>query len=132
MATSELNQPAPSLAQLQSSLSSLVTASHILDGFAHRNKNQHRATRWWGPFDMLRRSLHKTLPDLEAAFQRAEILSSSSARGIGSKRKKTAGGGGGDVAAPAAAAKQARQPELDRVIERATWMRDVVDPRAYE
>lgn len=117
--------PSPSLAQLQSSLSSLATAAHILDGFAHRNKNQHRATKWWGPFDMLRRSLHKTLPDLEAAVQRAEVLSSSSTA-AGSKRKRAASGGAGG------AARQAKQPEQDRVAERATWMRDVVGSRAYE
>lgn len=125
MASKKITKTPPSLTQLQPSLSSLTTAAHILDGFAHRNKNQHRATRWWGPFDMLRRSLHKTLPDLEAAVQRAEIMSSSSTSAVGSKRKRTAGGGGGAV-------RQAKQPELDRVAERATWTRDVVGPRAFK
>lgn len=124
------NPPSPPLPQLQSSLCSLATAAHILDGFAHRNKNQHRSTKWWAPFDMLRRTLRKILPDLEAAVQRAEIISSAALGGPPGKRRKTGGGGGG--AGAAARGKPAKQPELDRVVERATWTRDVVKTRAYE
>lgn len=125
------NPPPPSLPQLQSSLSSLATATHILDGFAHRNKNQHRSTKWWASFDMLRRSLHKILPDLEAAVQRAKAISSSALGGPSSKRRKTAAAGGGG-AGVTAKGKPTKQPELDRVVERATWTRDVVNVRAYE
>lgn len=124
--TSALTQPAPSTSQLQCSLASLVTASHILDGFAHRNKNQHRATKWWGPFDMLRRSLHKILPDLEDAVSRAEMLASISSANISSKGKRKRAG------AAAENANKARQPELNKVIERATWIRIAVAHKAYE
>ncbi|KAI3393275.1 hypothetical protein diail_4508 [Diaporthe ilicicola] len=107
----------PDLPALQSSLSRLSTAAHLLDGFVHRNKNQHRGTRWWGPFDMLRRGVRKLVPDLESAVQRAEFLSSSAV--APAKRTKTA-------------AKRAQQPELGRVEARAQWVHDVVAAKAFE
>ncbi|CAN8097479.1 unnamed protein product [Discula destructiva] len=129
MAILRNNPPRPSLTlpQLQTTLSSLQTATHILSGLTHRNKNQHRATKWWAPFDMLRRSLHKTIPDLEAAIQRVEVvmLPSMTTTTSSSKRKNAAVG----VAVKKTAAKQ---PELERVVERAVWMREVLGPRAYE
>lgn len=109
---------------LQSSLTRLSTAAHLLDGFVHRNKNQHHGTRWWAPFDMLRRSVRKLLPDLEGAVQRAELLSpSSSSAAAPAKRRKT-----NDKGAAAAA----KQPELDRAEARAQWMHDVVAVKAFE
>ncbi|KAK7697403.1 hypothetical protein SLS64_013596 [Diaporthe eres] len=115
----------PDLATLQHSLTRLSTAAHLLDGFVHRNKNQHRGTRWWAPFDMLRRSVRKLLPDLDGAVQRAELLSSSSSSSAAApaKRRKTNDKGG------AAAAKQ---PELERVEARAQWVHDVVAVKAFE
>lgn len=115
----------PDLATLQSSLTRLSTAAHLLDGFVHRNKNQHRGTRWWAPFDMLRRSVRKLLPDLEGAAQRAELLSSSSSSSAAApaKRRKT-----NDKGAAAAA----KQPELERVEARAQWVHDVVAVKAFE
>lgn len=129
MASLTAPKPTPDLPTLQGSLSRLATALHILDGFAHRNKNQHRGTRWWGPFAMLRTSVRKALPDLEAAVQRAEVLSSAPAfsGAAAAKRRKTergGGRGGGHVAV--------RQPELDRVVERARWIYGVVGAKAYE
>lgn len=114
----------PDLPTLQSSLTRLSTAAHLLDGFVHRNKNQHRGTRWWAPFDMLRRSVRKLLPDLEGAVQRADLLSSSSSSSAQAKRRKT-----NDKGAPAAAAKQ---PELGRVEVRAQWVHDAVAVKAFE
>jgi len=32
---------------------------------SHRNKNQHRLAKWWGPFSQLRRQLESLLTDLE-------------------------------------------------------------------
>lgn len=113
----------PDLPTLQSSLTRLSTAAHLLDGFVHRNKNQHRGTRWWAPFDMLRRSVRKLLPDLEGAVQRAELLSSSSSAGAQAKRRKTNDKG---------AAVAAKQPELERVEARAQWLHDVVAVKAFE
>lgn len=99
----------PSPAQLEAALTSLTTAAHILDGFAHRNRNQHRAARWWAAFSMLRRSLHKTLPDLDDAVRRAEDLSSL---GLAASPKQ--------------------QPELDAVSARAGWVRGELAARCYE
>lgn len=68
---------------------------------------------------MLRRSLQKLNLDLEAAIQRAEILSSIP----NAKQTKKA---------TTSTVKPAKQPELDRVVERAVWMKAVLNPRAYE
>ncbi|KAJ4424715.1 RNase MRP subunit [Gnomoniopsis sp. IMI 355080] len=106
----------PPLAQLHSSLTSLETATHILAGLTHRNKNQHRGTKWWPAFSMLRRSLQKLILDLTAAVQRAEAVGITRA-----KQRKTP-----------TLVKNAKQPELDRVVERAVWIVAVLGPRAYE
>lgn len=112
----------PDLPTIQSSLTRLSTAAHLLDGFVHRNKNQHRGTRWWAPFDMLRRSVRKLLPDLEGAVQRAKLLSSnSSSSAAQAKRRKTSDKGAA-----------ARLPELDKVVVRAQWVHDVVAVKAFE
>ncbi|KAG6364341.1 hypothetical protein INS49_005942 [Diaporthe citri] len=113
----------PDLPTLQSSLTRLSTAAHLLDGFVHRNKNQHRGTRWWAPFDMLRRSVRKLVPDLEGAVQRSELLSSSSSGGASAKRRKTNDKGAGAGA---------KQPELEKVEARAQWVHDVVAIKAFE
>lgn len=72
---------------------------------------------------MLRRSVRKLIPDLEAAVQRAELISSSSASLVPAKRRKT--NDRGSVAA-------AKLPELERVEVRAQWVHDVVAVKAYE
>ncbi|KAL1877411.1 hypothetical protein Daus18300_002395 [Diaporthe australafricana] len=118
--TTTTTKPPPDLPTLQSSLSRLATAAHLLDGFVHRNKNQHRGTRWWAPFDMLRRSVRKLVPDLEGAVQRAEFLSSSSLSAAPAKRRKTT------------TKAAAQQPELGRVEARAQWVHDVVASKAFE
>ncbi|PSS00907.1 hypothetical protein BD289DRAFT_479117 [Coniella lustricola] len=138
----------PPLPTLQSTLTSLSTASDILSGFAHRNKNQHRATKWWPAFDMLRRHLHKALPDLEAAVQRAQILlansTCSSTTGSGfpppphkKQRRKTtsvAGGSGSGSGSGSgvSTSKEHRQPELDRSIERLAWVHHVLTFKCYQ
>lgn len=109
----------PSLVQLHSTHTSLQTVTHILAGLTHRNKNQHRGTKWWPAFNMLRRSLQKLILDLEAAIQRIEVLSSITNT---KHTKKTTSSTG----------RPAKQPELDRVLERAVWMKTVLGPRAYE
>ncbi|KAG8165497.1 hypothetical protein KVR01_004049 [Diaporthe batatas] len=121
------NTPKPSpktptdLGILQASHSHLSTAAQLLDGFVHRNKNQHRGTRWWGPFDMLRRSVRKLAPDLGDAVQRAEYLSSSSSVVPATKRRK-----------PNDKGAVAKLPGLERVEARAQWVHDVAVVKAYE
>lgn len=43
----------------------LGPAQEILDLFNHRNKNQHRLSKWWKQFDMLRRGIRKLIAVLE-------------------------------------------------------------------
>lgn len=47
--------------------SSLSSALQLLDSFAVRHHNQHRTSKWWTRFDMLRRSGRKLLAALEAS-----------------------------------------------------------------
>lgn len=117
----------PPLPQLQTTLTSLTTAVHILDLFAHRNKNQHRGTKWWGAFDRLRRNLHRLLPDLKGAVQRAEVLGFASAASTKKRIKTLTADGEG----AATRMKQMKQPELDKVVDRVAWMRSAVVPRAF-
>ncbi|EFQ28648.1 hypothetical protein CGRA01v4_07112 [Colletotrichum graminicola] len=49
----------------QPTIDVLVPVLQILDGFNHRNKNQHRVARWWSQFDLLRRSVRRLHDALE-------------------------------------------------------------------
>jgi ribonuclease MRP protein subunit RMP1 len=51
-------------------LTQLGTPVTILDGFNHRNKNQHRLSRWWAEFGMVRRGTRKLLEDLQVSIQK--------------------------------------------------------------
>lgn len=80
---------------------------------------------------MLRRSLQKLISDLEAAIQRVEVLSLSlptttTTTTTKQMKKKAAS------SSTSTTAKPIKQPELDRVVERAMWMKAVLGPRAYE
>ncbi len=46
-------------------LEKLRLAQEMLRGFNHRNKNQHRTSKWWARFDMLRRHTNKLVDQLE-------------------------------------------------------------------
>lgn len=50
------------LSLTQPSLDSLTHLSTLLHLFHHRNKNQHRRSPWYRPFQLLRRLLHRLLP----------------------------------------------------------------------
>ena len=71
-------------AKTTAALASLPPALDLLSRFHHRNKNQHRLSKWWAQADMLRRQLRKIIDELEA-FE-----------AVGSSRK-----GGGKKAAAA-------------------------------
>ncbi|KAL1872787.1 hypothetical protein VTK73DRAFT_1337 [Phialemonium thermophilum] len=60
---------------LQEVLDRLSPVLHILDGFNHRNKNQHRLSRWWAPFDMFRRAVNKLAFELQTSIRRAALQS---------------------------------------------------------
>ncbi|KAK1968094.1 hypothetical protein LY78DRAFT_655640 [Colletotrichum sublineola] len=53
----------------QPTIDTLVPVLRILDGFNHRNKNQHRVARWWSRFDLLRRSVWRLHDALEARIR---------------------------------------------------------------
>ncbi|KAJ4292188.1 hypothetical protein N0V88_005817 [Collariella sp. IMI 366227] len=47
-------------------------ALELLARFHHRNKNQHRLSKWWAQADMLRRHLRKMVEELEDGLVKAE------------------------------------------------------------
>jgi ribonuclease MRP protein subunit RMP1 len=102
-----MSNPSP----IQPSLDLLSPALGILDLFAHRNKNQHRLSKWWAQFDMLRRGARKLLADMQACLESQAKLASSK------KKKKS---------------QQERDDALRRRMEtRARYMEEHVLPRAY-
>lgn len=54
--------PPPPCPELESILS-------MLSAFAHRNKNQHRLSKWWKPFSQLRRHVSALTRELEVAHR---------------------------------------------------------------
>lgn len=50
----------PPLPELESILS-------MLSAFAHRNKNQHRLSKWWKSFSQLRRQISSLISELRAS-----------------------------------------------------------------
>jgi len=66
------------MASPSSELTSVLT---ILDATNHRNKNQHRLSKWWKAFSILHRQTSKLLSELQAL--------SSNEEKFGEGRKKT-------------------------------------------
>lgn len=101
---------------LQAAVDRLRPALQILDAFNHRNKNQHRSSRWWAQFDMLRRGTRKLVVELAAVLpdpgQRA-----AAAAGAGEKRQKKMAG------RSVAAGEAARA--------RALWLHEHASPRIF-
>ncbi|KAM7191743.1 hypothetical protein V8F33_008710 [Rhypophila sp. PSN 637] len=56
----------------QKAINSLEPALHILERFHHRNKNQHRRSKWWAEADMLRRQLRKFIEALHDGLEEEE------------------------------------------------------------
>ncbi|KAJ4260708.1 RNase MRP subunit [Fusarium torreyae] len=92
----------PDPALLTSTNESLATLLPILNGFAHRHKNQHSSSHWWSSFSLLRRAARNLADDLASRTPTA------------SKTKS------GD-------AKRDNHPALAR----AKWMKRHVVPRAF-
>lgn len=57
---------------LNTAIASLAPALELLERFHHRNKNQHRLSKWWAQADMLRRHVRKMLAELEGCVEGAE------------------------------------------------------------
>lgn len=101
---------------LNTAITSLSPALEILERFHHRNKNQHRLSKWWAQADMLRRHTRKMLVCLDSGVAEAERL----ARIREKKKTKTGREAGGD----------AEQQRRD-VQNRAEYLRWKLGPGAY-
>ncbi|KAK1979754.1 hypothetical protein LZ30DRAFT_751194 [Colletotrichum cereale] len=77
-------------------ITALVPVLLILDGFNHRNKNQHRVARWWPRFDLLRRSIRRLHDALEARarHRHAQSFRAPSKKSAGKANAGTGSGGG--------------------------------------
>jgi ribonuclease MRP protein subunit RMP1 len=75
------------VASLQQALDLLGPALGILDSFNHRHKNQHRLSKWWAQFDMLRRAIRKLIVDLQACLDSHAKRASSRSGGTKKKQK---------------------------------------------
>jgi len=76
---------------LGKTLASLTPTLEILERFHHRNRNQHRLSKWWSHADMLRRNLRKFLVAVELRLAEVErIPRSSNSSSSNSKKKKKA------------------------------------------
>ncbi|KAF5590241.1 ribonuclease mrp subunit rmp1 [Fusarium pseudocircinatum] len=51
---------------------SLAPLIPILNGFAHRHKNQHSSTHWWSSFSILRRAVRNLVSDLKSRPRKAK------------------------------------------------------------
>jgi hypothetical protein len=96
--------PPPPSSSLLEAVSSLAPALEILERFHHRNRNQHRLSRWWAQAGMLRRHLRKMMTMMEQPP-------------VKRKKKKMGRGNEGD--------------EEDELVVRATFLRERIVPRAY-
>ncbi|EKJ71113.1 hypothetical protein FPSE_08619 [Fusarium pseudograminearum CS3096] len=67
----------PDTALLTSTSESLAPLLPILDGFAHRHKNQHSSSHWWSSFSIFRRAVRKLDQDLVVARPKKKTKSSS-------------------------------------------------------
>ncbi|KAF5619401.1 ribonuclease mrp subunit rmp1 [Fusarium tjaetaba] len=56
----------PDPALLATTNDSLAPLIPILNGFAHRHKNQHSSTHWWSSFSILRRAVRNLVNDLNS------------------------------------------------------------------
>jgi hypothetical protein len=97
--------PLSNLPLLTQTLTSLTPALEILNRFHHRNRNQHRLSKWYSHLDMLRRHLRKFLVAVETRLSEVERMSKK-------KRSREEKGG-------------------EEVKERARWIRGVLVRGAY-
>jgi ribonuclease MRP protein subunit RMP1 len=70
--------PPPPSPELESILS-------MLSAFAHRNKNQHRLSKWWKPFSQLRRHVSSLVRELEVAQREEHRYGAEHRRGMAAR-----------------------------------------------
>ncbi|KAI0145902.1 hypothetical protein F4776DRAFT_382639 [Hypoxylon sp. NC0597] len=95
----------------EEALDRLQPLQPILQGFNHRNRNQHRRAAWWAPFGMLRRHVDKLADELLDSAAAAN----AAARSKSKKRKRDNDDG------------RAEKKVRDHV----KWLRDVLVPKCY-
>jgi ribonuclease MRP protein subunit RMP1 len=95
----------------------LTSIHQILHLTHHRNKNQHRLSKWYKPFSQLRRQVAKLIAELEA-LEVAEKFSTGSGKGQG----KSGGGGNAARAGESKYAKAAREKVELRVRFLGEWL----------
>ncbi|PVH85421.1 hypothetical protein DL98DRAFT_568206 [Cadophora sp. DSE1049] len=78
---------------LSSPSQELTSITHLLHLFHHRNKNQHRLSKWWKSFSQLRRQVGKLLAEVEALETCLKFSSASSSSSKSKKRKGKDGEG---------------------------------------
>ncbi|KAK3692580.1 hypothetical protein B0T22DRAFT_447616 [Podospora appendiculata] len=97
-------------AVVEQGLARLLPALELLERFHHRNKNQHRLSKWWAHADMLRRHLRKLAHALDAASS-----------DTGSSKKQTR-----------CSRRRPTRAELAALGARAAFLRRSVVPNAYD
>ncbi|KAI7922671.1 hypothetical protein M9X92_004784 [Pyricularia oryzae] len=108
-----------STSKLAEAAALLVPTQEILEKFNYKHKNQHRLSKWWAGFDMLRRHTAKFYRDelrlaLDALTKRSSMPQSSKKKQ--SKRQRT----------------EPRDEDITAgAVAKAKWMDDYLIPKAY-
>jgi ribonuclease MRP protein subunit RMP1 len=118
---------ASSTTPLQEAVDLLGSALWILDLFAHRNKNQHRLSKWWAQFDMLRRNTRRLVADVQACLE-AQARSSSSSSSLKKKQKKVAAAG---AVGTSSQRERAEDAATRRMEARVRFMAEQIVPKAF-
>ncbi|KAK3989503.1 hypothetical protein QBC44DRAFT_327479 [Cladorrhinum sp. PSN332] len=100
---------------LTSSIECLVPALEILSKFHHRNRNQHRLSKWWAQADMVRRHTRKMVELLEDVLPEAEKQERIRNNAFINNKK----------------VKKEPEKENEAVIQRAQYMRWQLGPGAF-
>ncbi|OTA93310.1 hypothetical protein M434DRAFT_11720 [Hypoxylon sp. CO27-5] len=105
------NSNSNSANEYEAALDRLQPLQPILQGFNHRNRNQHRRAAWWAPFGMLRRHVDKLADELLDSAAAASAAAKSKSK----KRKRENDDG------------RAEKKVRDHV----KWLRNVLVPKCY-
>ncbi|TLS29298.1 hypothetical protein PpBr36_00498 [Pyricularia pennisetigena] len=110
--------PSSSTSKLEEAAALLAPAHEILEKFNYKHKNQHRLSKWWAGFDMLRRhtakfSRDEIRPALDASTKRDSMMQSRKKQ---SKRQRI----------------EPRDEDVTAgAVAKAKWMGDYLIPKAY-
>ncbi|KAM7215791.1 hypothetical protein V8F06_008814 [Rhypophila decipiens] len=112
----------------QKAINSLEPTLHILERFHHRNKNQHRRSKWWAEADMLRRQVKKFIEalhdGLEAEERANRIMARASKNPAAGMKMKGKSGKENDL-------EDGLVKDKFGIYERGFYLRGVLVPRAW-